>query len=125
MKEVPNTLARPQAGFSKFSFLLMLLLLAGVISIAVKIMPVYIDHNFVRGVAEVLVESGRANSLTQEELREEMAASMRINNVRNVDIEDIRTVKTNGNTVIDISYERRIALVFNIDIILSFNDQIQ
>tara|TARA_R110001606_G_scaffold395500_3_gene567894 strand:+ start:1080 stop:1391 length:312 start_codon:yes stop_codon:yes gene_type:complete len=103
----------------------MLVVLVSGLTFALKVLPVYIDHNFVRGVAESLLESGRANSMTQAEVREEIAASMRVNNVRDFDLDSISTSRANGASIISITYERRIPLFANIDIILSFDDQIQ
>lgn len=125
MKAMLNVLPRQQRGFSKLGLLFMAAVLASVLTLGAKVLPVYIDHNFVRGVAETLLESGRVGSMTEEELREEMAASMRINNVRGFDLDSITMSRTNGTSKISIIYERRIPIVANMDVILSFDDKIQ
>lgn len=125
MNTMLNALPRQQRGFSKIGLVFMLVVLVSVLTIGLKILPVYIDHNFVRGVAETLLESGRASSMTQAEVREELAASMRVNNVRDFDLDSITTSRANGASAISITYERRVPLVANIDVILSFDDQIQ
>lgn len=125
MNSILNALPRQQRGFSKLGLVLMLVILVGGLTFGLKVLPVYIDHNFVRGVAETLVESGRASSMTQAEVREEIAASLRVNNVRGFDLASISSSRTSGVNVINIAYERRIPIVANIDIILSFDDQIQ
>ena len=125
MKTMLNVWPRRQRGFSKLGLVFMLVVLVSGLTFALKVLPVYIDHNFVKGVAESLLESGRANSMTQAEVREEIAASMRVNNVRDFDLDNISTSRANGASIISITYERRIPLVANIDIILSFDDQIQ
>lgn len=125
MNTMLNVWPRRQRGFSKLGLVFMLVVLVSGLTFALKVLPVYIDHNFVKGVAESLLESGRANSMTQAEVREEIAASMRVNNVRDFDLDSISTSRANGASIISITYERRIPLVANIDIILSFDDQIQ
>lgn len=125
MNKMRNGLPRQQRGFSKLGLVFMLVVLVSGLTFALKVLPVYIDHNFVRGVAESLLESGRASSMTQAEVREEIAASMRVNNIRDFDLDNISTSRANGASIISITYERRIPLVANIDIILSFDDQIQ
>lgn len=125
MNTMSNALPRQQRGFSKLGLVFMLVVLVSALTVGLKVLPVYIDHNFVRGVAEALLESGRASSMTQAELRNEIAASMRVNNVRDFDLNSISTSRANGASIISITYERRIPLVANIDIILSFDDQIQ
>ena len=125
MNTMRNVWPRRQRGFSKLGLVFMLVVLVSGLTFALKVLPVYIDHNFVRGVAESLLESGRANSMTQAEVREEIAASMRVNNIRDFDLDSISTSRANGASIISIAYERRIPLVANIDVILSFDDQIQ
>lgn len=125
MNTMLNALPRQQRGFSKIGLVFMLVVLVSGLTFALKVVPVYIDHNFVRGVAESLLESGRVSTMTQAEVREEIAASMRVNNVRGFDLDDITTSRANGASAISITYERRIPLVANMDIILSFDDQIQ
>jgi hypothetical protein len=125
MNTIMNALPRQQRGFSKLGLVFMLVVLVSALTFALKVLPVYIDHNFVRGVAETLLESGRASSMTQVEVREEIAASMRVNNVRGFDLDSITASRANGASINNITYERRIPLVSNIDIILSFDDQIQ
>ncbi len=119
---IPNS---QQRGFSKLGLLCMLVVLVSGLTFGLKVLPVYIDHNFVRGVAETIVESGRASSMTQAEIREEIAGSMRVNNIRDFDLDSITSSRAGGATAITINYERRIPIAGNIDIILSFDDQIQ
>jgi len=114
-----------QHGFSKLGLVCMLVVLVSALTFALKVLPVYIDHNFVRGVAETIAESGRASSMTQAEIREEIAASMRVNSIRDFQLDSITSTRAGGTTAININYERRIPIAGNIDIILSFDDQIQ
>ncbi len=124
MTKMLNPLSQ-QRGFSKLGLLCMLVVLVSSLTFALKVLPVYIDHNFVRGVAETIVESGRASSMTQVEIREEIAGSMRVNNIRDFELDAITSSRASGTTAININYERRIPIAGNIDVILSFNDQIQ
>lgn len=125
MNIMSNALSRRQRGFSKLGLVFMLVVLVSVLTFGLKVLPVYIDHNSVRGAAETLLESGRASTMTQEEVRNEIAASMRVNNVRGFDMTSITASRANGASTISITYERRIGLVANIDVILSFDDQLQ
>lgn len=125
MNTMLNALPHQQRGFSKLGLVCMLVLLVSGLTLGLKVLPVYIDHNFVHGVAETLAESGRANSMTQAEVRDEISASLRVNNIHDFDVSDISTTRVNGANAISIKYERRIPLVANIDVILSFDDQIQ
>ncbi len=114
-----------QQGFSKFGLLMTLIVLVCFLTFGLKVLPVYIDHNFVKGFAEDLVESGRASSMTQAEVREEVGRGLAINNVREFEINSITTSINGGDSVISIKYERRIPLFSNVDIVVSFDDRVE
>lgn len=119
------SLPAAQQGFSKFGLLMTLIVLVCFLTFGLKVLPVYIDHNFVKGFAEDMVESGRASSMTQAEVREEVGRGLAINNVRQFDINSITTSINGGDSVISIKYERRIPLFSNVDIVVSFDDRVE
>lgn len=125
MKSKLNSTIRNQKGFSKFGLIVTLFVLLVGLTIGLKVVPIYIDHNFVKGIAESLVDSGRAATLTQAEVRQEIAASLRVNNIRNFDLNSITATRSNGTAVITIQYERRVSLFSNLDVVASFDDRIQ
>lgn len=114
-----------QRGFSKFGLLMMLVLLVSGLTFGLKILPVYLDHNFVKGAAEDLIADGRASTLTQGEIREEIANGLRVNNVRDFNLNSVTLERENAEPVLVIEYERRVPLVANIDVIISFDDRIE
>ncbi|MDX1490521.1 MAG: DUF4845 domain-containing protein [Pseudohongiellaceae bacterium] len=114
-----------QQGFSKFGLLMTLIILISVLTFGLKVLPVYIDHNYVKNLAQELVESGDAASMTLTEVRNQIGSGLRVNNVHNFDLSAITTSRNNGEAVIEINYETRVDLVSNIDVIVSFEDRIQ
>ena len=125
MKNLNLPMPDLQRGFSKFGLLMMLVVLVSGLTFGLKILPVYLDHNFVKGVAEDLIADGRAASLTQGEIREEIANGLRVNNVRDFNLNSITLGRENAEPVLVIEYERRVPLVANIDVIISFDDRIE
>lgn len=120
-----NSFSGSQHGFSKFGLLMTLVVLVTGLTFGLKVLPIYIDHNFVRGQAEALVESGRAATLTQAEIRGEIGNSLRVNNIREFDLNSITSTRNNGVAVISIVYERRVPLFSNLDVVVSFDDRIE
>lgn len=120
-----NSFSGRQHGFSKFGLLMTLVVLVTGLTFGLKVLPIYIDHNFVRGQAESLVESGRAATLTQAEIRSEVGNSLRVNNIRDFDLNSITSTRNNGAAVITIVYERRVPLFSNMDVVVSFDDRIE
>ncbi|MGB4249055.1 MAG: DUF4845 domain-containing protein [Pseudohongiellaceae bacterium] len=120
-----NSYSGRQRGFSKFGLLMTLVVLVTGLTFGLKVLPIYIDHNFVRGQAESLVESGRAATMTQAEIRIEVGNSLRVNNIREFDLNSITSTRNNGAAVILIVYERRVPLFSNLDVVVSFDDRIE
>ena len=125
MKDSFVSMPKSQFGFSKFGLLMLLVVLVSGLTFGLKILPVYLDHNFVKGVAEDLIADGRAANLTQNEIREEIASGLRVNNVRDFNLNSVTLERENAEPVLVIEYERRISLVANIDVIISFDDRIE
>jgi len=125
MKDSFVSMPKSQFGFSKFGLLMLLVVLVSGLTFGLKILPVYLDHNFVKGVAEDLIADGRAANLTQNEIREEIASGLRVNNVRDFNLNSVTLERENAEPVLVIEYERRIPLVANIDVIISFEDRIE
>jgi len=111
MKISHMSLQSSQRGFSKLGLLMLLVLLVSGLTFGLKILPVYLDHNFVKGVAEELIADGRAATLTQNEIRQEVANGLRVNNVRDFNLNSISLVRENAQPVLVIEYERRVPLV--------------
>jgi len=114
-----------QRGFSKFGLLMMLVLLVSGLTFGLKILPVYLDPYFGEGGAERLIAGGRAATLTQGEIREEIANGLRVNNVRDFNLNSVTLERENAEPVLVIEYERRVPLVANIDVVISFDDRIE
>ena len=114
-----------QRGVSIFGIIVILALLGGFLSVGLKLMPIYLDHNVISGVAESLQESGRAAQMTQTEIRTEISNSLRVNNIRDFELSSVTANTANNRTVINIAYEKRVPLFFNIDAVVSFDDSFE
>lgn len=113
-----------QRGLTFGSMLLLLILVTPAAGITLKLVPVYVDHNFLVSSTRNLVETRSSTSLTQTMLRQEVAESMRINNIRHIDPRSITLTHISGRPQVRIRYERRVPLIYNIDLIVSFDEQV-
>ena len=125
MKQSILTAGRYQKGASVFGVVVVLLIIAAFVSVGLKVIPAYVDHNLVAGVAETLADSGRAADMTQTEIRQEISNTLRVNNIRDFDINSVTSTRVENPTEISIVYERRIPLFTNIDIVISFDEKFE
>jgi len=125
MKKMSAQALARQQGVSKIGLITLLLLLTLFITVGLKVGPVYVDHNLVTGVCQELVDSGEAASLTVPEIRNRVGAALRVNNVSGFDVSSIRKRMENNAAIITVTYERRVELFGNLDVVAKFDSLIQ
>tara|TARA_B110000305_G_scaffold239316_1_gene306755 strand:- start:3402 stop:3779 length:378 start_codon:yes stop_codon:yes gene_type:complete len=125
MKQIGLKSLREQAGVSKFSILMMFILVVSFLTFGLKVVPLYVDHNLVSGVCEELIENGEAANMTITEIRQRVSNTLRVNNVTDFDLSSITPRKENDQAIITIAYERRVELAANLDVVAKFNTDLQ
>jgi len=117
----PETCDR-QSGMARSGILFGLLLLAILLALGVKLFPIYVDHNFVTSVARSILDSGNLNTMSQTQIRQDLEASLRLNNIRNFDVNDVEVTRSGNHTQVRIQYEKRVVLIGNIDLVVRFDE---
>ncbi|MCI5105200.1 MAG: DUF4845 domain-containing protein [Pseudomonadales bacterium] len=110
---------------SKFGLVMLLLLITAFFTVGLKVGPIYVDHNLITGVCQELIDNGEAANMTVGEVRQRVANSLRINNITGFDLSDIRMRVDSGNPIITITYERRVELIANLDVVAKFDTTLQ
>lgn len=114
-----------QRGISKFGLMMLILLVAGTLTVGLKVGPLYIDHNLMTNLAKQLVESGQADDMSVTEVREKFGSTLRLNNINGFNLSDIKLARVDGKAAIRIAYERRVPLFANLEIIAVFDDTLR
>ncbi len=125
MKKLSGKSLNHQQGVSKFGLLMLLVLITTFFTLGLKVGPLYVDHNLISGVCQELIDNGEAANMTVGEVRQRVANSLRINNVTGFDLSDIRMRIDSGNPIITITYERRVELIANLDVVAKFDTTLQ
>ncbi|MFK7863912.1 MAG: DUF4845 domain-containing protein [Pseudohongiellaceae bacterium] len=125
MKEFRASKLTRQAGASKLGLLMTFVMIAAVLSLGLKVGPLYLDHNIVTSYTETLFESGEMDNLTTSQLRRKVGDNLRINNVNDFDTTAIRLSKENEQPVVTIAYEKRVELFLNLDVVAKFDTVLQ
>jgi hypothetical protein len=113
--------ARRQRGVSALGGLLVLVLVVGAITLTLKLAPHYIDFYTMQSVIEGL-PAGEMRTMPRGTLNDTLEKRFKINNLRSFDIRDIINLdRSREGTVLEVSYERREHLFFNIDVVISFH----
>ena len=122
-KKAGNNLSRQQ-GISSAGVLLIAVFLGLFFTVGLKVGPLYVDHNLITGLCQGLIDNGEANSMTVTEVRDRISSTLRINNISGFDLNSIRMRKDNGEAIITVSYEKRVPLIANLEIVATFDESL-
>ena len=125
MKALRVTNLKRQAGASKLGLTMILVVTVVFVTCALRIGPLYTDHNSVSSYTKDLIELGGIAKLNTRELRLRVGDNLRINNVQYFDVTSIRLAKENDKPVATIAYERQVELFLNLDVVAKFNTVLQ
>jgi hypothetical protein len=115
-------LANHQRGLSSIGLLLVMMLGAFALTCALKLIPLYIEAATIKTVISSAVENGDFDKLSTAKIREKMAKHFETNRILSIGVRDIKIIRKKGVTTIDASYEQRVPLMFNIDVVVKFED---
>ena len=110
-----------QQGLSSLSWLIVILVAVFFGLCAVKLLPAYMGAYTVDTAISNTVENKGFNGLSVGEVRRKLSKHFNVNRIEGVSVSDLKITRKNGNTLIDASYEQRIPLLYNIDVVLKFD----
>jgi len=113
-----------QHGMSFYSICLILVLVIFFGILGFKIGPVYLDNTLLKSSVEEALEAD-LEGVSRSTLRERLSRSMTINNISTEGRNALVVTKDNDKFIVTAEYEVRIELFYNIDVVLSFNDQLK
>ena len=114
-----------QRGASFLAAMIMLALLGLFILASLKLAPAYVDHNVIMNTLENIKANNNMNDMSIREIRSSLSRTLITNNIRDFDTNAITLIEeNNGNTYINIEYESRVELFYNISALVHFEDRI-
>ncbi|MCP5206162.1 MAG: DUF4845 domain-containing protein [Hahellaceae bacterium] len=111
-----------QAGGSTIATLFLLIMVALALTLAIKILPKYMDNNSINSVINAMVEDSQVTSYTDDQIFTKIQSRLIINNIRDFKNESIKIKRDNGLLTIDADYEVRENIFKNVDVVVSFTN---
>lgn len=120
-----NKMPSRQLGAGMVGWLIIIGLVGAIVFQIFKLVPHYIESVTVDGELKSLAEViDGVESLSNRELKQKLAAFYRVNGISKA-VQDGTTIsRKDGHVLIDMQYEQRIEMFYNIDIVLSFHKQL-
>jgi hypothetical protein len=114
----------PQRGMTYLGMLILMIGIAVAAIVVIKVMPLYTENLKVQSSLKSLAEDVRTqhDPVTAPELERLLLNRLSINDVEHVSKDDIEITKQNGRTVVAVSYEARVPLFYNLDLVARFPD---
>ena len=113
-----------QYGMTYAGMLLLMIFIAVIAIVVIKVMPLYMENLKVESSLKSLAEEARnsQSSMVPAVLEKHLLSRLAVNDVDHVTRDDIKITKEGNKTVINISYEARVPLFYNLDIVAKFPD---
>ena len=106
-----------------YSTLILVALVGLFLTAGLKIAPAYIDNNIIVDAMEGIRENNNIAELGLPEIRTMLMRTLNTNNIRNFDAANVVLVREGAMEYIDINYETRVRLFFNIDAMVKFENR--
>ncbi len=114
-----------QKGMTAIGWLLVLGLIAFFTLITLRLVPAYMEFAKVASVLESLQKESGITRKTRGEIIALISKRFDVNDVYQVDPKLVKIVKDKGVLKVSINYERREHLVGNVDVVTTFDKQVE
>ncbi|MEE4300940.1 MAG: DUF4845 domain-containing protein [Pseudomonadales bacterium] len=112
-----------QRGMSASGWFLVIALILGATSVGVRLVPHYLDHEIIDGQIRSLLENPGFVDMSRGQIHDRLKAALKRNNIREFDSrEALEFEKRSGAVTMDLFYEVREPLFWNVDVILTFEE---
>ena len=114
-----------QAGITFIGWLVLLVPVAIVTYMAIRLVPIYLNHMKVSNAVEQAADESRADTTVNPlAVRNSISRRFDIEGVTDPDIEQIRVARDGDQWVIDVAYERIAPLFGDISILVTFDRRV-
>jgi hypothetical protein len=113
--------AHPQAGITLIGFLLILMVLGFFAFLVMRLFPVYSEYYGVRQAMKAVAAEPGIASRTPEQVKEALDRRFNISYVTTPKRNNVRVTRQGGSYVLNVRYERRGPLLYNLEYIATFD----
>jgi hypothetical protein len=110
-----------QSGITLIGFLLILMVLGFFAFLGMRLFPVYIEYYGLRQAMKALAAEPGVATKTPEQIRSSLDTKLDFSYVTNVKKNNVRVTRQGGNYLLNVRYEVRGPLVYNLEYIATFD----
>ena len=110
-----------QRGLSTLSILVIVLVAVFFSTCAITMLPAYTEYLSVKRAVESMIEQSTDKNFAIAEMKTKLAKQYQVNRIEVVNAKQAKITRQKGITTVDARYEQRIPLMFNIDVVIKFD----
>lgn len=110
-----------QTGLGALGWLIVLAIASFGLTCFFKLGPVYLDYWNTKNAVEVVVDSGKAGTQSKGELLQSLQSQLDVSMIKTITVKDVRITDARNTRELDASYEKRVPLLANIDVVVKFD----
>ncbi|WP_445354702.1 DUF4845 domain-containing protein [Microbulbifer sp. EKSA008] len=119
-----NLSLQQQRGMSYWGWLLIIAMLGFALTCVSKMAPAYLDARYVNEGLKTLGQNPNLEDMTTGQIKKELNRFFLVNNVRGEPTKSVQVVRGAKGSVVSINYELRQPLIYNVDVVMKFNKQL-
>lgn len=121
---------RKQNGASIFGWLLIICMVAFIGLIALKLVPIYLEHYFLTEAlntfkSDYKYNPGSSTGVQNAEIKAKLARYFAVNEISHATAENVLVTTEGGYLVVNIKYDVTVPMLFNIDAVVHFDDTVK
>lgn len=110
-------------GASTITMLVMVLFFGGLLTLAIKLGPIYLDDITIQEAIESLDGSEGLSNMGPARVMDLINRRLSVNNVRGFNPQNIAVEKNGEFVIIKVDYEIRTEMFYNVDAVVTFNHE--
>ncbi|MDB6061086.1 MAG: hypothetical protein JWM78_1189 [Verrucomicrobiaceae bacterium] len=110
-----------QGGLGTLGWLFVLAIGAFLFTCVAKVGPIYLDYWQTKKAIDLVLNNSALATKSRPEIIAAIEKQFEINNIDSVKPTDIKLTESKGTRELDASYEKRVALISNIDVVVKFD----
>lgn len=113
-----------QNGMGSLAWFLVVSLFGFTLLCLFRVGPAYLSNRYVIAALENLGQEPELNELSRTEIQSKLRSFIIINGLRQEEAGSFKIVKEAGRTLVNSVYEKRVHLLHNIDVVMTFKNQL-
>jgi hypothetical protein len=112
-----------QQGASLWGIMLLVGLIGLVLTMALKIAPAYLTNNIIVNAMNGVIANNDIKTMQIAEIRSDVMRTVRTNRIEGFSPASIVVTRENSVEYLDVNYETRVHLMYNIDAVVMFTNR--